>query len=134
MFSCSGVVAGSSNAIVARCQDVIDAATEHLASLAEHGVTQAKLTAAKQKLKAYDTGRGLPRQTRAASAAAMRQLEDTFPKVERLLSQRVDKLMWQFRAADADFYERYQVARAVVSGATATNSTAAPVEAVPKAA
>ncbi|MBK8002029.1 MAG: hypothetical protein IPK15_25860 [Verrucomicrobia bacterium] len=133
-FSRSGVVAGSSNAIVARCQDVIDTATENLASLAEHGVTQAKLTAAKQKLKAYDTVRGLPRQTRAASAAATRQLEETFPKVERLLSQRVDKLIWQFRASDADFYQRYQVARSVVSGATATSSTAEPVIAVPKAA
>jgi len=131
-FSRSGVVAGSSNAIVARCQDVIDAATENLASLADHGLTQAKLTAAKQKLKAYDTVRVLPRQAKAASAAATRQLGATFPKVERLLSQRVDKLIWQFRASDAEFYERYQVARAVVNGAT--NPTEAPAEEVPKAA
>lgn len=130
-FSRSGVVAGSSNAIVARCQDVIDTATEHLAALADYGVTQAKVTAAKQKLKAYDTVRVLPRQAKAASAAATRQLEAAFPKVERLLSQRVDKLIWQFRASDVEFYERYQVARTVVSGAT--TSTPA-VVAVPKAA
>ncbi len=134
-FSRSGVVAGSSNAIVARCQDVIDTATENLASLAAYGVTQAKLTAAKQTLKAYNTVRVLPRQAKAASAAATRQLEDAFPKVERLLSQRVDKLIWQFRASDAEFYERYQVARAVVRGATtSTSAVAAPVVAVPKAA
>jgi len=128
-FSRSGVVAGSGNAIVARCQDIIDAATANLASLADHGVTQAKLTAAKQKLKAYDTVRVLPRQAKAASAAATRQLEAAFPEVERLLSQRVDKLLWQFRASAPEFYERYQVARAVVNGATfpADGATAPPV-------
>jgi len=44
--------------------------------------------------------------------------EAAFPEVERLLSQRVDKLLWQFRASALEFYERYQVARAVVNGAT----------------
>ena len=117
-FSRSGVVAGSSNAIVARSQDVIDAAAENLAALATHGVTQAKLTSAKQRLKSYDALRVLPRQAKAASSAASRQLDQLFPEVERLLSQRVDKLVWQFRASTPEFYERYQVARAVVSPAT----------------
>ena len=117
-FSRSGVVAGSSNAIVARCQDVIDAATMNLASLGTHGVTQAKLTVAKQRLKSYEALRVLPRQAKAASAAASRQLEQFFPEVERLLSQRVDKLVWQFRASTPEFYEKYQVARTVVAPAT----------------
>lgn len=130
-FSRSGVVAGSSNAIVARSQDVIDAATENLASLATHGVTQAKLTSAKQRLKSYEALRVLPRQAKAASAAASRQLEQLFPEVERLLSQRVDKLVWQFRAATPEFYEKYQVARAVVSPATQSADTSAVVVPVP---
>ena len=62
--------------------------------------------------------RVLPRQVKAASAAAARQLEQLFPEVERLLSQRVDRLVWQFRASTPEFYEKYQVARAVVSPAT----------------
>ena len=53
----------------------------------------------------------MPRQAKAASAAASRQLEQPFPEVERLLSQRVDKLVWQFRASTPEFYEKYQVAR-----------------------
>ena len=117
-FSRSGVTGGSSNAIVVRCQDIIDAATANLTSLAEHGVTQAKLTAAKQRLKSYDALRVLPRQAKASSAAATRHLEGFYPEVERLLSQRVDKLVWQFRASTPEFYEKYQVARAVVSPAT----------------
>ena len=37
----SAVTAGGGNAIVARCHDIIDAATENLASLGDHGVTAA---------------------------------------------------------------------------------------------
>ncbi len=133
-FSRSGVVAGSSNAIVARSQDVIDAATENLASLATHGVTQAKLTSAKQRLKSYEALRVLPRQAKAASAAASRQLEQSFPEVERLLSQRMDKLVWQFRASTPEFYERYQVARAVVHGATSSSVPENPAVPLVKAA
>ena len=130
-FSRSGVAAGSSNAIVARSQDVIDVATENLASLANHGVTQAKINTAKQRLKSYDAVRVVPRQAKAASAAASRQLEQFFPEVERLLSQRVDKLVWQFRASTPEFYERYQVARAVVAPATQSVDGASVVVPVP---
>ena len=52
-FSRSAVTAGSGNAVVARCQDIIDAATENLASLGDHGVTAAKVNALKQKHKTY---------------------------------------------------------------------------------
>ena len=59
----------------------------------------------------------LPRQTKAA-AAATRQLERLFPDADRLLSNRIDKLVWQFRVSEPEFYEKYQVARSVVSSAT----------------
>ena len=72
-------IAGGGNAIVARCQDIIDAATEHLASLGDHGVTAAKVNALKQKHKTYDTLRLMPRQAKAAAGAATRQLERLFP-------------------------------------------------------
>ena len=75
----SAVTAGGGNAIVARCQDIIDAATENLASLGDHGVTAAKVNALKQKHKTYDVLRLLPRQTKAAAGAATRQLERLFP-------------------------------------------------------
>lgn len=117
-FARSSVTAGSGNAVVARCQDIIDVATENLASLAGHGVTTAKLNTARQRLKGYDTVRVLPRQAKAASAAATRQLESIFPEVERLLSKRVDPLVWQFRGSTPEFYQKYRVARAVVSPAT----------------
>jgi hypothetical protein len=64
----------------------------------------------------------LPRQSKASAAAATRQLERLFPEAERLLSKRVDKLVWQFRTSDPDFYEKYQVARYVFCPATTSTA------------
>ena len=124
-FPRSGITAGSSNAVVARCQDIVEAAADNMDSLGDHGVTQAKVNALKQRLKSYDGLRGLPRQAQAAGAAATRQLERLFPEAERLLQNRIDKLVWQFRVSAPEFYDKYQVARAVVDAATASHVNAA---------
>ena len=133
-FSRSTVTSGSANAVVARCQDIVDAATENLTSLGGHGVTQAKLTALKAKLTAYDTLRTMPRQATAASATATSQLAKLLPQVGRLLDNRVDRLVWQFRASDPEFYEQYQVARAIVGAPSSANDTTSDTVPVVKAA
>jgi len=128
-FSRTAVTAGKENVIVARCQTILDCATANVESLDEHGVTQAKLNALKQKLKAFDTLRGLPRQAIAAGAAATKALERLFPETDTLLAERIDRVVWQFRASNVDFYEKYQVARRVVGPVviSETESTAANV-------
>lgn len=118
-FSRSAVSTGSSNAVVARVQDFIDAATENLDSLGDHGVTTEKLKALKQALKAFDAVRALPRNAIGAGAAATKALERLFPQADRLLENQVDRLVWQFRASTPEFYDKYQTARSIVSGATA---------------
>lgn len=117
-FSRSAVTAGSSNAVVARVQDIIDATTENLDSLGDRGVTTEKLKALKQALKAYETVRALPRTAIGAGAAATKALERLFPQVDRLLENQIDRLVWQFRATTPDFYDKYQTARAIVDAAT----------------
>lgn len=117
-FSRTAVTAGSENGIVARCQTIIDCVTANLESLDDHGVTQAKINALKQKLKAFDTLRSLPRQAIAAGAAATKALERLFPETEQLLAEQIDRMIWQFRESAPDFYEKYQVARRVVDPAT----------------
>jgi hypothetical protein len=132
-FSRSGVVAGSSNAVVARAQTLLDAATEHAGALGKYGITPAKVNTARQLFKSYDALRRSPRQARAASAAATRRLQNLLATVERLLANRVDKLIWQFRESAPDFYEKYQVARTVVFPSTygSSSGAAATVELLP---
>lgn len=117
-YSRSAVTGGSANAVSNRIQGIIDVAAENVASLADHGVTQAKLNSLKQRLKTYDQLRVLPRQAQAAAAAATKQLGRLFPKATRLLDKRVDRLMWQFRASQPEFYDTYLTARAIVSAPT----------------
>ena len=126
-FPRSATTAGSANAVVARCQDIIEAATENLESLADHGVTQAKVNGLKQRLRTYDGLRVLPRQAKAAAAAATRQMERLFAEADRLLDKRVDRLVWQFRASAPEFYDKYQVARSIVDAPTSSTEAAVPV-------
>jgi len=133
-FARSTVVAGSSNAVVARVQDIIDAATENLDSLADHGVTNDKLKVLKNALKAYDAVRVLPRSAIGAGAAATKALERLFRQVDRLLENQVDRLVWQFRASTPEFYDKYQTARSIVSAGSAVTDTETPAVTVTKAA
>ena len=126
-FPRSGVTAGSGNAVVARVQDIFDAATDNLNSLGDHGVTS-------DKLKAYDTVRVLPRNAIGAAAAATKALERLFPQVDKLLENQTDRLVWQFRASTPDFYDKYQTARSIVDPATAASDATTPAAAVKKAA
>lgn len=125
-FSRSAVSAGSGNAVVARVQDVIDATTENLDSLGDHGVTADKLKALKQALKAYDAVRALPRNAIGAGAAATKALERLFPQVDKLLENQIDRLVWQFRASTPEFYDKYQTARSIVGVAASGEAPATP--------
>lgn len=125
-FSRSAVSAGSGNAVVARVQDVIDATTENLDSLGDHGVTADKLKALKQALKAYDAVRALPRNAIGAAAAATKALERLFPQVDKLLENQIDRLVWQFRASTPEFYDKYQTARSIVGVATSGEASSTP--------
>ncbi len=117
-FSRSAVSAGSGNAVVARVQDIVDAATENLDALGDHGVAIGKLNALKQALKAYDAVRALPRNAIGAGAAATKALNRLFPQVDRLLDNQIDRLVWQFRASTPEFYDKYQTARSIVGAPT----------------
>jgi len=65
------------------------------------------------KLKVYDTLRVLPRQARAAGAAATTALAELLTESDELLGDRIDPLIWQFRESNPDFYHKYQVARSM---------------------
>lgn len=84
-----------------------------------------------QAIKTYDNLRSTPRQAQAAKAAATRQLARLVPKADRILSKTIDKLMVQFKAANPEFYDKYQTARSVVDTATREASQAKRLRASP---
>jgi len=40
---------------------------------------------------------------------------------DRLLRNRINKLVWQFRSSEPDFHQKYQVARSIVNPPTNGN-------------
>lgn len=114
-FSRSDVGKGRNTQVVSRCQDILAAATENLAALADYGVTQAKLTALKKKIEGFQAVQVKPRQGRATSSSATKELAKLFKEVDELLNERLDALVVQFKDSQPAFFNAYGTARSVVS-------------------
>ena len=124
-FSRSSVTLGRESSVVSRCRDIHAAATEHVADLADYGITPAKLTAFKKKIDAFEVSMSKPRQQVAESAAATITLAERFKDADEVLNKCLNKLVYQFKDSAPDFFNEYQSARTVVDirGGRKTNKT-----------
>ena len=133
-YSRSDVGNGRDTEVVSRCQDILAAATENVGSLADYGVPQAKLTTLKKKIEGFQAVQAKPRQGRATSSSATKELAKLFREVDELLSERLDALAVQFQVSQAAFFNAYTTARSVVSTPGGRSSKAAAVISIAKAA
>ncbi len=133
-FSRSDVGKGRDTQVVSRCQDILAAATENVGSLADYGVTQAKLTALKKKIEGFQAVQAKPRQGRATSSSATKELAKLFREVDELLNERLDALAVQFKDSQPAFFNAYTTARSVVSAPGGRASKTAAVTPIAKAA
>jgi hypothetical protein len=85
--------------VLARCRDIRAAATANLASLADYGITQAKLTALKKKIDAFEALLAKPRQQIATSSAATQTLPQQFGAADAILNKRPDKRCFSSKPA-----------------------------------
>jgi len=113
-FSRSTIVMGRTASVLARTRDIHAVATEQLANLADYGITTAKLTAFKKKIDAYEASLSKPRHQIATSSAATLNLQTQFNAADAILNKRLDKLVFQFKAAAPEFVKAYQTARVIV--------------------
>jgi len=117
-FSGTLLINGSASKVVARAETILDAATEVVDSLEDQQVTPAKLKNLENRIRAFRAVHSKPRQTTAASNAATRQLPRLFRKANALLTEQLDALAVQFKAALPAFHGEYQSARSIVDPAT----------------
>jgi hypothetical protein len=75
------------------------------------------LKAAKTAIAGFDELQPKPRQSRAMSTAATRELETLFATLDGVLNNQIDPLAEKFRESDATYYIEYRTARAIVSNA-----------------
>ena len=111
---------GADKTILNRAEEIHEIATAVLSSLADYGVTQAKLNAFSKKIEALRKAHPAPRQRVNAGRSATKQLAELFQELTDLLRKRADRLLVQFRESAPEFYNEYQSARTVVSPATGT--------------
>ena len=131
-FGRSELTRGADKTILNRAEEIHETATAVLASLADYGVTQAKLNALSKKIEAFRKAHPAPRQRVNAGRAATRQLSELFADLSALLRNRADRLLVQFRESAPEFYNEYQSARTLVNpptvvvAASGTSTTTVP--------
>jgi hypothetical protein len=113
-YSRSDVASGRDSLVVARCRSIYDEANAVVSSLADYGITPAKLTAFKKKTDAFQSAQVKPRQGRATSSAATKAMPELFALTDELLNDRLDGLAIQFRDSQPAFYGEYTTARVIV--------------------
>ena len=113
-YSRSDIESGRGSEVVTRCRDIHSAATANLASLADYGVTAAKLSALKKKTDTFEGLQPKPRQRIAKRKSATQTLPQRFTTADVILGDRLDKLALQFKDTASDFYNEYHAARSIV--------------------
>ena len=102
---------GADKAILNRSEQIHRIASAVLPSLADFGVTQAKLNAFSKKIEAFRQTHPAPRQRVNSSSSATKQLSGLFQELSALLSNRADRLLVPFQESVPEFYNEYQSAR-----------------------
>jgi hypothetical protein len=113
-FSPSELGHGRLTRRVQRMRQVLTAAKEHAAALADAGVTAEMLTDAEAKVAAAEAGISTPRSNIVKRQVATRNLDESFQKLERMFRYSLDPLMEKHRETDPDGYNRYIEARRVI--------------------
>jgi len=113
-YSRTDIVAGRDSQVLSRCQSIHAIVTDSVTSLADYGITPAKLTAFKKKMDAFASVQVKPRQELAASSAATKALPELFALADSVLNDRLDALVVQFKDSQSAFYHEYTGARVIV--------------------
>ncbi len=133
-FSRTDLSRGRETDAVNRCQTILNLGTENAEVLAaDYNVSSAELKAVKTAIAEFAGLQPKPRQSKATSAAATRELETLFATLDEVLNKQVDPLTEKFRKSDAAFYNEYKTARSIVTNAASRGKNEATVE-LPKAA
>ncbi len=121
-FQRGALTRGADRTVLNRSEQIHEIATAVLPSLADFGVTQAKLNAFSKKIEAFRKAHPAPRQRVNSSSSATKQLAEQFAELNVLLRKRADRLLVQFRESAPEFYNEYQSARTVVNPATGASA------------
>jgi hypothetical protein len=96
------------------CTIILNAGLAHVANLGDYGVTTEKLTVFETMIANWHVASQSPRVAIVERKAATKAIPVLLRKMDRILKDRMDKLMVLFRESEPTFYNTYLEARKVV--------------------
>lgn len=114
-YSRSDLARGREADMVNRCRTLLSLGQANATALAgKYNIAAADLDALETAITGFTTVQPRPRQGKAASASATRELATLFARLDEVLYNQIDPLMEKFLQTDAAFYNEYQTARSIV--------------------
>lgn len=129
-FSPSGLKGSTDRELATSAHTVATEAAKH--DLGEFGAGPLALEAFNAKIAAFDAIADAPRQATIATSAVTKALDEQFRLADRIVKERMDKLMEQFRESQAQFFNEYKAARIIVDRGGGQSASATPAPAAPK--
>lgn len=107
--------------LVPRCQGIHARAIENKDALEDYGITNTKLTALQTAINNYATETPKPRTALSQRKTLTANLRQLFKDTDAILTDQMDKLVSNFKAANPDFVSTYETVRIIIDPAiTAT--------------
>ncbi len=113
--SYSDLTAPRDAVIAQKCQGIHDEANAVIADIADYGIVAADLTELQALIDAYEGVISAPRVAITVRKGATEAIEALIKDGTTILTNRMDKLMSEFKDSKPDFYQEYFDARIVVN-------------------
>lgn len=109
-------------AVAGLCQNIHDHATKHIADLAPYEIDADMLATLQSAIQVYSAKAPQPRAAKAAKKAVTAGIVTLLEDIDKILKNRLDKLMREYKSAEPEFYNAYKAARILIKlGSTHTN-------------
>ena len=119
-FSVSKLLQTRDELLVPVCNTIHQKATDNLASLANYGVTAARLTALQTLIDEFAAMIPGPRNAASVRAAARTSMAALFTQADELIKKQMDKLALQFKPANTAFYNAFKNNRIILDASTSS--------------
>ncbi len=101
-----------------RCQNIHARGLENKAALVDYGITNTKLTDLQTAIDNYAAETPKPRTALSQRKTLTANLRQFFKDTDAILTEQMDKLVSNFKAANPDFVSTYETVRIIIDPAT----------------
>lgn len=117
-FNLSKLLQTRDEQLAPRCQNIHARAIENKDALEDYGITDTKLTALQTAINNYAAETPKPRTALSQRKTLTSNLRQLFKDADAILTEQMDKLVSNFKAANPDFVATYETVRIIIDPAT----------------